>query len=101
MVNTRVSDRPSEVRARQITSADRDAVAAFLHKGFGPRRTKAYWQRAVDILAAWKVPAGTPRFGYLMESNSRSVGAILVIPAMPRTGANPDAVRCSLSSWYV
>jgi hypothetical protein len=101
MVNTRVSDRPSGVRARQITPADRDAVAAFLHKGFGRRRTKAYWQRAVDVLAARKVPDGMPQFGYLMESNGRFVGAILVISAMPRTGADPNAVRCSLSSWYV
>jgi hypothetical protein len=29
------------------------------------------------------------------------VGTILVIASRPHTGADPDAIRCSLSSWYV
>jgi hypothetical protein len=101
MVNSRVPDRPSEVRARQITPADRDAVAALLHKGFGLRRTRGFWQRTVDMLATRKVPDGMPQLGYLLECDGRVVGAILVIASTPRTGADPDAVRCSLSSWYV
>jgi hypothetical protein len=101
MVNSRIPDRPSEVRARQINPADRDAVAALLHKGFGIRRTRAFWQRAVDALATRKVPDAMPQLGYLLESDRRVVGAILVIASMPRTGADPDAVRCSISSWYV
>src|SRR5207253_151428 len=44
---------------------------------------------------------GMPRFGYLLESDGRAVGAILAIFSVPRTGADPDAVRCSISSWYV
>ncbi len=101
MVNSRFPDRPSEVRARQITPADRNAVAALLHKGFGLRRTRAFWQRAVDALASRKVPEGMPQLGYLLESDGHVVGAILMIVAKPQTGADPDAVRCSLSSWYV
>jgi hypothetical protein len=101
MVNSRVPDRPSEVRARQITPADRDAVAALLHAGFGLRRTRAFWQRAVDTLATRTVPDGMPQLGYLLESDGRIVGTILMIASKPRTGADPDAVRCSLSSWYV
>jgi hypothetical protein len=101
MVNARATDRPSEVRARRIAPADRDAVAALLHKGFGLRRTGAFWQRAVDALASRKVPDGMPQLGYLLESDGRVVGAILVIVSKPHTGADPDAIRCSLSSWYV
>jgi hypothetical protein len=101
MVNSRVPDRPSEVRARQIAPADRDAVAALLHKGFGFRRRLAFWQHAVDTLATRKVPDGMPQLGYLLESGGRVVGTILVIASRPRTGADPDAIRCSLSSWYV
>jgi hypothetical protein len=101
MVNSRVPDRPSEIRARQITPADRDAVASLLRKGFGLRRRTAFWQRAIDTLATRKVPDGMPQLGYLLESDGRIVGAILVIASRPRTGADPDAVRCSLSSWYV
>jgi hypothetical protein len=101
MVNSRVPDRPSEVRARQITPADRDEVASLLHEGFGLRRPTAFWQRAIDALGTRKVPDGMPQLGYLLESDGRIVGAILVIASRPRTGADPGAVRCSLSSWYV
>jgi hypothetical protein len=101
MVNSRVPDRPSEVRARRIAPADRDAVAALLRQGFGLRRSRAFWQRAVDVLATRKVPDGMPQLGYLLESGGRAVGTILVIASRPRTGADPDAIRCSLSSWYV
>jgi hypothetical protein len=101
MVNSPVKDRPSEIRARQITPADRDAVAALLHKGFGLRRTRAFWQHVVDRLAAREVPGGMPQLGYLLEADGRVVGTILVIASTPRTGPDPDGVRCSLSSWYV
>jgi hypothetical protein len=101
MVNSQVQDRPFEVRARQMMAADRDAVAALLHTGFGLRRSRGFWQRAVDTLASRTVPEGMPRLGYLLESDGRVVGTILVIASTPGTGADPDAVRCSLSSWYV
>ncbi len=101
MVNSRVPDRPSEVRARQIAPTDRDAIAALLRKGFGFRRRLAFWQRAVDTLATRKVPDGMPQLGYLLESGGRVVGTILVIASRPHTGADPDAIRCSVSSWYV
>jgi hypothetical protein len=101
MVNSRISDRPSGVRARRIAVADRDAVASLLRKGFGLRRPTAFWQRTVDALATRKVPDGMPQLGYLLESGGRVVGTILVIASMPRTGADPDAIRLSLSSWYV
>jgi hypothetical protein len=101
MVNSRVPERPPGVRVRQIVPADREAVAALLRKGFGFRRRLAFWQRAVDTLATRKVPGGMPQLGYLLESGGRVVGTILVIASRPRTGADPDAIRCSLSSWYV
>jgi hypothetical protein len=101
MVNAQVPDRPSQVRARQITASDRDAVAALLRKGFGFRRTQAFWQQVINRLEAHLVPDGMPQFGYLLESDGRVVGAILAIFSIPRTGADPDAVRCSISSWYV
>jgi len=101
MVNAKSSGPPSQVRARQIKPHDRDAVAALLHKGFGLRRTLAFWHRVLDRLEKHRAPEGMPQFGYLLESDSRAVGAILAIFSVPCTGADPDAVRCSLSSWYV
>ena len=81
--------------------SDRDAVAALLRKGFGFRRTQAFWQRVINRLETHLAPDGMPQCGYLLESDGRVVGAILAIFSIPRTGADPDAVRCSISSWYV
>jgi hypothetical protein len=101
MVNAKSPGRPSQVRARQIKPSDRDAVAALLRNGFGLRRTRAFWQQVLNRLERHRVPDGMPQFGYLLESDGRAVGAILAIFSVPRTGADPDAVRCSISSWYV
>jgi hypothetical protein len=101
MVNAKFPGRPSQVRARQIKPSDRDAVAALLRNGFGLRRTRAFWQQVLNRLERHRVPDGMPQFGYLLESDGRAVGAILAVFSVPRTGADPDAVRCSISSWYV
>jgi hypothetical protein len=101
MVNANAPDRPSQVRARPIASSDLEAVAALLRKGFGFRRSRAFWQRALDRLGARRVPDGKPQYGYLLEGDGRVVGAILAIFSTPRTGADPDAVRANVSSWYV
>jgi hypothetical protein len=100
MVNAQ-SPAPSQVRARQIKASDRDAVAALLRSGFGLRQTLAFWHRALDRLERHRAPEGMPQFGYLLESDGRVVGAILAIFSVPCNGEDPDAVRCSLSSWYV
>ena len=101
MVNAQSPGRPTQVRARQIKPSDRDAVAALLRKGFGRRRTPAFWQQVLNRLERHRAPDGMPQYGYLLESDGRAVGAILAIFSIPRTGADPDAVRWSISSWYV
>ena len=45
-------------------------------------------------------PAGLPKFGYLLESDGRVVGAVLLICSLVRDG-DQDVPRCNLSSWYV
>jgi hypothetical protein len=101
MVNAQAPDRPTRIGARQISSSDHDAVAALLHGGFGLRRSEGFWQRVLTRLEGRSVPDGMPQFGYLLESDGHAVGVILLIASMPRTGTDPDAVRCSISSWYV
>jgi hypothetical protein len=101
MVNAKSPDRPSQLRARAIAPSDRDAVAALLRRGFGFRRGRGFWQRVLDRLGRRRVPDGMPQYGYLLEGDGRAVGVILVIFSTPRTGPRPDAVRCSISSWYV
>ncbi len=87
------------VRCRQIAGADLPAVADLLAHGF-PARDRAYWTDGLGRLAAREVPAGYPRFGYVLESEGRPVGVILLICSAV-AGMEPPRVRCNLSSWYV
>jgi hypothetical protein len=87
------------VRCRQIRAADTAAVVGLLGRGF-QLRPRDYWQRALATLAAHPTPEGLPKFGYLLESDERLVGVILLIfSAIPAQGA--ATVRCNISSWYV
>jgi hypothetical protein len=87
------------VQRRQIKEADLGGVAALLSSGFR-FRAKGYWLRGLARMGARHVPAGYPRYGLLLESDGRIVGAILTIYSnVP--AASGFAVRCNLSSWYV
>jgi hypothetical protein len=87
------------VRRRQIEEADLGAVAGLLARGFR-LRPKRYWLRGFAQMSARAVPAGCPRYGLMLESDGRAVGAILTIYSrVPIEGG--AAIRCNLSSWYV
>jgi hypothetical protein len=87
------------IRTRLITALDVNCVADLLAKGF-PRRTRQFWQQALDRLAKHSTPAGLPKFGYLMESNGAPVGVILLIFSAIETSTG-CRTRCNVSSWYV
>jgi hypothetical protein len=84
---------------RQIAETDISAVAELLGRGF-PHRSLQFWLSALARLTAHKSPAGLPKYGYLLESGDRLVGAILLIFSAVETGGQ-IATRCNLSSWYV
>jgi hypothetical protein len=87
------------VQRRQIQEADLGAIAELLARGFR-FRMKSYWLRGLARLGARAAPAGYPRYGLLLESGKRIVGAILTIySSVPADGGL--AIRCNLSSWYV
>jgi hypothetical protein len=84
------------VRRRQIEEADLGAVAELFARGF-LLRSKSYWLRGFARLRSRSVPAGYSRYGLLLESEGRPVGAILTIYAsVPADGA--FAIRCNVSS---
>src|SRR3981189_68523 len=88
---------PPPIRCRQIADADLPGVAALLRRGFGTRRTLGFWRRALARLEARATPVDMPRYGYLLESDGRPVGAIvLLFAATPGDGA----IRANVSSWY-
>lgn len=89
----------TRMRARQITDRDVDRVIDLLTRGFEVR-SRGYWQRALQRLGQHPGPEGMPKYGYLLETGSEIVGAILLIfSSIP--GAGPPRIRCNLSSWYV
>jgi hypothetical protein len=101
MVNAALPDRRAGLRSRVIAPSDLDGVVELLNKGFGFRRSRRFWRRVVATLQRHQAPAGLPQYGYLLESDGRPVGALLLICSMPGTGRQPAAVRCNTSSWYV
>ncbi len=83
------------MKIRQIEKTDLPAVQALLGEGF-PRKSSAYWQRALETLAARPQIGDLPRFGMLLETDGQTEGVMLMI-------ASETAGRafCNLSSWYV
>lgn len=98
MVNAKVVPVPA-IRCRQIAKSDVPEIAALLARGF-PSRDAQFWRHALAQLGARQPPTGLPQYGYLLESDSRPVGAILLICAQLQAG-DTSVRRCNLSSWYV
>jgi hypothetical protein len=89
----------TRIRARQIGEPDAAAVADLLARGF-PERSGTFWQQVLARLTERPAPADLPRYGYLLESDGRTVGAILLIFSRPRCGG-ATTTRCNVSSWFV
>src|ERR1700760_3774650 len=98
MVNAGQASAAPKIRCRPIADADLDNVADLLKRGFGARRTRAFWRSALACLQARPVPPDVPRYGYLLENDGAVVGAILLIFTVTPGG---DALRANVSSWYV
>jgi hypothetical protein len=94
-----MTTRADRIRAREIDEGDLPAVAALLTDGF-PVRSSGFWSHALDVMRRRFVPAGFPRFGYLLECNGVPVGVILQLFSVTGDGTALVA-RCNLSSWYV
>jgi hypothetical protein len=88
-----------KIRCREISETDIDAVADLLTRGF-VGRPRAYWTRGLNRQAARKVPAGYPRFGYMLHNDGIAVGVLLLLYTS-RSNGSETAIHCNLSSWYV
>jgi hypothetical protein len=98
MVNAAQVNAAPKIRCRQVADGDLDALADLLKRGFGARRTHAFWRHVLAGLKARAVPDGMPRYGYLLENAGVPVGAILLMFAASPGG---EAPRANVSSWYV
>ena len=88
--------RQAAARCREIGAADLDTIIDLLTHGFATSRE--YWAHALKRLTDHATPTGFPKYGYMLESDGRPVGALLLIfTAMGELGQ----IRCNVSSWYV
>ena len=87
------------IRCREIGTADLDAIADLLTRGFRGR-SRRYWMRGLRRQALRDVPEGFPRFGYMLDHEGTPVGVLLLIYAARHDGAG-TLMSCNLSSWYV
>ncbi len=88
-----------QVRRREIRDTDLDALACLLARGF-PRRDVTYWRTGLNRMAGRPVlPAGCPRYGYLLETEAGPVGAVLLLCSEAVEGGEAR-IRCNASSWY-
>jgi hypothetical protein len=90
---------PSKLRIREIGEADLDAVGDLLTRGF-VNRSREWWMRGLHRQTTRPVPAGCPRYGYMLEGDGVPVGCLLLIGSS-RTIAGRAVTRCNVSSWYV
>ncbi len=86
---------PLKVRCRQIGDDDIDGVVTLLTRGF-PERKADYWRKGLARQRECVLPPGVPRYGYMIASEGRPVGVILLLSCV--IGGQ---VRVNLSSWYV
>jgi hypothetical protein len=87
------------IRCRQIEPGDLDGIVELLARGF-PTRSAEDWRRGLDRHAERSLPAGVPRFGYLLESGRRPVGVLLILASSATIGGK-TTTTCNVSSWYV
>src|ERR1700694_4466682 len=100
MTNTAPLGTPTNIRARQINDADLTEVVTLITRGFGTARPRQFWEHIFSSLSKRSVPAGFPRYGYVIESDGKFVGVIIMIfSTIWADGA--AKIRCNVSSWYV
>jgi hypothetical protein len=90
---------PTRIACRQIAAGDLPSILDLLCEGFA-RLPRSHWVAALETLSTREIPAGLPRYGYMIESDGCAVGVLLVIAAELRRDGT-TIVRSNGSSWYV
>jgi hypothetical protein len=86
-------------RFREILDSDLDAIGDLLTRGF-QHRSRDYWMRGLHYQDTRPLPAGAPRYGYLLEHQGAPVGCLLMIYSSKIIDGE-TATCCNVSSWYV
>jgi len=91
---------PASVKPRQISEADIPEVLDLLARGYEYNPPRKFWENLVAGLSRRSVPAGFPRYGYVIESDGKLVGVLLMIFSTIWKG-EIASIRCCGSGWYV
>lgn len=91
---------PNSIRPREISEADIPELVDLLARGYEYVRPREFWQRVFAGLSRRSVPAGFPRYGYVIESDGQLVGTIILIFSTIWKDETA-CIRCNGSSLYV
>jgi hypothetical protein len=83
------------IRCGEIATADLDAVADLLTRGF-TIRSREYWMCGLRRQSLRDVPEGFPRFGYMLDHEGKPVGVLLLLYSARDNGSG-TSIRCNLS----
>src|SRR3984957_5700475 len=86
-------------RYREILESDLDAIGDLLTRGF-VHRSRDYWMQGLRRQGMRQLPAGAPRYGYMLDNQGVPVGCLLLIYSA-KTIDGETATFCNVSSWYV
>jgi hypothetical protein len=100
MHGTHRADAPRSVRTRQIDEADIPELIGLLTRGYEYKHPRQFWENIFAGLSRRTVPEGYPRYGYVIESDGKLVGVIIMIFSAIWNGAKVS-IRCNGSSLYV
>ena len=99
-ISTALSITPAKIKSRQIKDADVPQVVELLTHAFAAHRTRKFWQQIFACLGKRSLPAELPRYGFVIESDDKMVGVLLMIFSTMWEGGKVKT-RCNVSSWYV
>jgi hypothetical protein len=91
---------PVSVRPRQIIAVDIPEVVKLLTRGYENKHPSKFWENIFADLTRRTVPLGFPRYGYVIESDGKLVGVIILIFSTIWHGETAS-IRCNGSSLYV
>jgi hypothetical protein len=88
------------IRTRQIGDSDVPEAVNLLTRGYGAIRPREFWAHIFTCLSRRAVPDGFPRYGYVIESDGKFVGVmILIFSTIWENGT--ARIRCNGCGLYV
>jgi hypothetical protein len=99
-IEARLSSTPTNIRTREIGDSDVPEAVDLLTRGYGAARPREFWEHIFACLSRRRVPEGFPRYGYVIKSDGKFVGIMILIFSTVWEGGKAR-IRCNGSGVYV